>query len=216
VASRLGFPLTPVLPVHLSPVPGPLYTVLMGYKESPVGEARRRFCRRVGHLFAHFFAAHRPCVHAAISGGVDLVLPVPSSLRPGPASLARVEGLAELGVTAGGPSARWNPDVLRRACGSIGHMHPNPDAFAVPSTCRTSVAGARVLLLDDVYVSGSRAQSAAATLRRAGASSVLIVPLGRVIRPTMIAAHAAFLMDQPTGNGHGQRCLVAQTGAGKR
>jgi hypothetical protein len=123
--------------------------------------------------------------------------------------------LAERSLAACGPSARWEPDVLRRAAGSIGHMRPNPDAFAVPSTCRTTVAGARMLLLDDVYVSGSRAQSAATTLRRAGASSVLIVPLGRVIRPTMIAAHAAFLMDQPAANGHGARCLVAQTGAGR-
>jgi hypothetical protein len=95
-------------------------------------------------------------------------------------------------------------------------MRPNPRAFAVPSACRPAVSGARVLLLDDTYVSGSRAQSAAATLRRAGARSVLIVPLGRVIRPATFAAHAWFSAEQPTGNGHAPRCLVAQTGAGRR
>ena len=58
--------------------------------------------------------------------------------------------------------------------------------------CRRLVRGARVLLLDDTYVSGARSQSAAAALRLAGAVPV-IVPLGRVLRPDRIARHAAFL-----------------------
>ena len=56
-----------------------------------------------------------------------------------------------------------------------------------------AVAGARVLLLDDTYVSGARAQSAAAALARAGARCTLIAPLGRVLRPGRIALHAEFL-----------------------
>ena len=43
VARRLGLPLAPVVPARLCPLPSPLYTVLLGYKESPVAEARRRF-----------------------------------------------------------------------------------------------------------------------------------------------------------------------------
>ena len=57
----------------------------------------------------------------------------------------------------------------------------------------TLVIDARVVLLDDTYVSGSRAQSAAATLRRAGARSAVIVPVGRVLRPDRLPAHAAYL-----------------------
>ena len=52
---------------------------------------------------------------------------------------------------------------------------------------------ARVLLLDDTYVSGARAQSAAAALSLAAARSTLIVPLGRVLRPDRVALHADFL-----------------------
>ncbi len=48
-------------------------------------------------------------------------------------------------------------------------------------------------LLDDTYVSGARAQSAAAALRRAGATSVVIVAVGRVLRPDRSASHARFL-----------------------
>jgi hypothetical protein len=44
-------------------------------------------------------------------------------------------------------------------------------------------AGAGVLLLDDSWVSGASAQSAAAALRLAGASHVAIVVLGRHINP---------------------------------
>jgi hypothetical protein len=63
----------------------------------------------------------------------------------------------------------------------------------VPPTLRCRVAGTRLVLLDDTYVSGARSQSAAAALRRAGAASVVIVALGRVLRPDRVRAHATFL-----------------------
>ena len=201
------------MPVHLCPVPGPLYTVLMGYKESPVAEARRRFTARVGELFSTFFAEHRTCLVAAMGGGVDLVVPVPSSSRPGRASLERAEGLGDLAVATLGGGARWVPPLLRRSSGEIGHMHPNAQAFAVPDSWLPTVKRSRVLLLDDTYVSGARAQSAAAALRLSGARAVLIVPLGRVLRPERSALHAAFV-EQSTGGGHRPRCVAVQAGMG--
>jgi hypothetical protein len=202
-------------------VSGPLYAVLMGYKESPVHEVRRRLAGRVLERFAQLFATHRACVVAAIGGGVDLVLPVPSSSRPGPASLEGVEGLgdlavASLGAASLGTTVRWMPAALGRAGGEIGHMRPNARAFVVPRTAYARVSGARVLLLDDTYVSGSRAQSAAAALRLCGARAVLIVPVGRVLRPDRFGAHAAFVAAQPGGEGHPARCVLAQTRAGRR
>ena len=56
---------------------------------------------------------------------------------------------------------------------------PNPDRF-VPE--RTG-PGASVLLLDDSWVSGASAQSAAAALKRAGARHVAVVVLGRHVDP---------------------------------
>jgi hypothetical protein len=207
------------LPAHLCPVPGSLYTVLMGYKESPVDEARCRFAQLVFRLFADFFVTHRRCLAEATAAGVDLVLPVPSSARPGPTPLEAVEGLGALSVSSVFPGARWAPRVLRRADGGIGHMRPNARAFAVPDSRRAAVRGSRVVLLDDTYVSGARSQSAAAALRRAGARSVTVVPLGRVIRPERFAAHAAFMNGHPgavaAGDGHRARCRLVQTGAGK-
>ncbi len=200
------------MPVHLCPVPGPLYTVLVGYKESPVDEARRRFTVRLLELFSTFFAEHRKCLVAAMGGRVDLVLPVPSSSRPGQASLERAEGLGDLAVAALGGEARWVPRLLRRSVGEIGHMHPNTQAFAVPGPWLPTVDRSRVLLLDDTYVSGARAQSAAAALRLSGARAALIVPLGRVLRPEKSALHAAFVQERPAGDGHRSRCALAQAG----
>lgn len=96
-------------------------------------------------------------------------------------------------------------------------MRPNPHAFAVPASLRGAVHGSRVIVLDDIYVSGSRAQSAAAALRLSGATRVLIVPLGRVVRPDRLTTHAAFVGANGTdnGNGHTARCLMGGTGAGQ-
>jgi hypothetical protein len=191
----------------------------MGYKESPVDEARCRFARLVLRLFADFFVTHRRCLVEATAPGVDLVLPVPSSARPGPTPLEAVEGLGALCASPVFPGARWAPRVLGRADGGIGHMQPDARAFAVPDAWRAAVRGSRVVLVDDTYVSGARSQSAAAALRQAGARSITVVPLGRVIRPERFAAHAAFMKGHPgavaAGDGHRSRCRLVQTGAGK-
>jgi hypothetical protein len=196
VARRLGLPLTPVVPARLCPLPGPLYTVLLGFKEAPVAEARLRFGIVVRVLMREFLLIDGGRFEAAAGGPIDVVGLVPSTHRPGPVPLARVPGLAD-DVAGGMPSARWAPALLHRADnleGSppVAHMRPDPAAFTVSSTDRAALRGARVLLLDDTYVSGARSQSAAAALQRAGARTV-IGPLGRVLRPDRIALHAEFL-----------------------
>ena len=195
VARRLGRPLAPVVPARLCPLPGPLYAVLLGYKESPVAEARLRFGTIVRTLLRADLLG-RGRLEAAVGGPIDVVALVPSTHRPGPAPLALVAGVAEV-VARSLPAARWAPALLRRADLSdgwapVGHMRPHPSAFTVPPPDRAALRGARVLLLDDTYVSGARSQSAAAALREAGARTV-IGTLGRVLRPDRIALHADFL-----------------------
>jgi hypothetical protein len=90
---------------------------------------------------------------------------------------------------------------LCRTSQPVGHMRPSARAFVVPPTLRCRVAGRRLVLLDDAYVSGARSQSAAAALRRAAAASVVIVAVGRVLRPERVPAHAEFLVRRPPGDG---------------
>jgi hypothetical protein len=197
VARRLGRPLAPVVPARLCPLPGPLYTVLLGYKESPVAEARRRFGAMVRALVRSFLLGDGDRLDAMAGGAFDLVALVPSTHRPGVAPLGRVDGLGH-DVAAALPAARWAADLLQRADAPggpppVAHMRPDPAAFSLGAPGRLAVGGARVLLLDDTYVSGARSQSAAAALSRAGARCTLIAPLGRVLRPGRVALHAEFL-----------------------
>ncbi len=62
----------------------------------------------------------------------------------------------------------------------------NISRFAVGET----VDGANVLMLDDTWVSGGNAQSAAVALKRAGAARVAVVVLGRHVNPADPAAAA--------------------------
>jgi adenine/guanine phosphoribosyltransferase-like PRPP-binding protein len=215
VARRLRLPLALVMPVRLCPVPSPLYTVLMGYKESPVDLARRRFSRLVADHLTSYLDRHGPCVVTALGGPADVVLPVPSSARPSGAPLGHIAGLGMVATETLGRPVRWRPDLLRRSVAPVGHMRPHRSAFVVADP--VAVADARVVLLDDTYVSGSRAQSAAAALRRAGARSVVIVPVGRILRPDRLPAHAAYLARarrQGIGNDRCGRCVVGQEAAG--
>jgi hypothetical protein len=184
-----------VSPIRLCPLPGPLYTVLMGYKESPVPEARARFAPMVRCLFDGFLAAHAHCLTAAAP--VDFVLAVPSTARPSGPPLAALAGLEQ--IVGDRLGACWADDILCRGPGALAHMRPRRDGFLVPPTLRSAVRARHLLVLDDTYVSGARAQSAAAALRLAGAASVQIVAAGRVLRPDRVPAHADFLAHQRLG-----------------
>jgi predicted amidophosphoribosyltransferase len=59
---------------------------------------------------------------------------------------------------------------------------PRPDRFVVPIAHRPLVAGKHVLVVDDTWVSGDKAQSAALTLKAAGARCVTILCVTRWLR----------------------------------
>ena len=77
------------------------------------------------------------------------------------------------------PLAKQLRHTLTHIAGqSIGRREYNPAAFAPGPV---SVEGERVVLLDDTWVTGATAVSAAGALLRDGATSVAILPLARMV-----------------------------------
>jgi len=179
VAAYLPLPLAPVVPISTVTIPSPLYAALRGYKDAPVREARRRCAQMLAALLETFLAVHRSCLETLAGGMLGLRTAVPPTRRPGPPPLgALVRGL--------------HPGVLVRGAAILGHGRSAPCGFAVPPSTRFLVQGRRALLLDDTFTTGARAQSAAAALLAAGAVGVVIVVVGRVLRPDRNPRHAAY------------------------
>jgi hypothetical protein len=121
-------------------------------------------------LLLAFLADHGPCVwQRAGMPPPDLLAVVPTGAgRPGPHPLLRLVS----------PYLRLPNCPLALRPGRQGR-DLDLDRFRVP----TRPAGASVLLLDDTWVSGASAQSAAAALKLAGARHVAVVVLGRHVNP---------------------------------
>jgi len=87
---------------------------------------------------------------------------------------------------AGGPELAADWLVRRRRTPSQGHLGPTArernvrGAFAMRAG--RSVAGRRVVLIDDVMTTGATLEECARVLRRAGASSVGVLTLARALR----------------------------------
>lgn len=70
---------------------------------------------------------------------------------------------------------------------------PLPDRFVVPPTWVSTVAGRHVLVVDDTWVSGDKAQSAALALKAAGARVVTIICIARWLSWQYSAEHQALI-----------------------
>ncbi len=121
-------------------------------------------------LLLAFLHDHGACVwrHAGMPAPGRLAVVPTGCGRPGP------HPLLELSV----PYLRLPVTRLVIRPGEQGR-DPNANRFSAERTG----AGASVLLLEDTWVSGASAQSAAAALKRAGARHVAVVALGRHIDP---------------------------------
>ena len=69
--------------------------------------------------------------------------------------------------------------LLKRGSVEVGHNVASDEGFAVTAP----LEGERVLLVDDTFTSGARAQSAASAIKAGGGEVAAIVTVGRVINP---------------------------------
>lgn len=104
-----------------------------------------------------------------VAGGIDGIVVVPSTQRPPPHPLEDLVDSLKLGLP------RW--PMLERGAGTLGFRRPNQEGYRVIMSRKPS----RLLLLDDVYTTGSRLNSAAAALSQDNHTTVTALVLARRI-----------------------------------
>ncbi len=160
-----------VVPVALS-VKGEQWAYeLSSYKNSSNMSARSSLAVGIGAVLWRWLDAHEACAqgHASVHE-FPLVVPVPSTRNradhPLPDILSNIVK----------PTSARCADLLSsnpRYPGDSREAHD--DRFLVS----TQLTGEPVMIIDDQWTSGSRAQSAAAALKLAGSGPVAVVALGR-------------------------------------
>ncbi|TCK25429.1 hypothetical protein [Pseudonocardia endophytica] len=119
-------------------------------------------------------AIHGPCIAAAV-GWWDVMTFVPSERRPG-----KDHPVVELArhVFEHGRSV---DRVMLAPTENIAHFnrYPRRDIFALTPEFAAVVRGKHVLVVDDTWVSGGKAQSASLTLKAAGATRVTVLCVAR-------------------------------------
>ncbi len=160
-----------VAPIGYAVKGGQLAADLWRYKSEQPGAAEA--AARLRSLLSGFLREHagRVWQAAGMAGGPALAAVVPSGQgRPGAHPLRDI-----VASCAGLPMAELSvrpPEAARGRAVSTGWLRVNG-----------KVADTDVLLVDDTWVSGGSAQSAAAALKLAGARRVALVVLGRHVDP---------------------------------
>lgn len=173
--SQVTYPTARVVPISLSVTDGPLYDILKRYKYDSGSTSHMR-TKIIAATIARFYDSHASCLVRLAGREFDIVTTIPSTqpppvraIHPFNAAVAMIGSLREM----------YRPTALERGEGDIAHRHAVDDAFQT----RGSMTGHSVLLLDDTFVSGAHVQSAASTLRLAGATSVVALVVCRIIKP---------------------------------
>ena len=167
-----------VVPISYAPRGDQLALALRGYKDEYLYRTRYHHAMRLAAILWRFLLAHED--HVARASGAetfDVVTVVPSKTthndeaRPGLRTI--------VGTVVEHTASRFER-LLRPTDTQMVGRYFDPERYA---TSRR-VDGESVLLIDDTWVSGSSAQSAAAALRDAGAARVGCVVIGRWLTPS--------------------------------
>ncbi len=190
---QLRMPLAPVLAIAEYRTGDGLHRRLRGYKDAAVAEARHVYAAEVAGLVRSWLAADPTRLTLRFGSRWDVVATVPSTTRPGVAP-------TEVLVNQVPDLARGHRRLLVRGPEPTDHLLAARRGFEVPPEVNRSwLRSRRVLVFDDSITTGSRAQSAAAALRMAGARVVGVLAVGRAVGGA--AAHRPPPVATPAGLG---------------
>jgi predicted amidophosphoribosyltransferase len=163
IQMQLGQTLLPVSPIMMYRKPSEARDWLSHYKPNVEVDVDLRAVEILSAIVHEYLWA----LFRKVGPVVDAITVVPSSTRPPPHPL---ESLLQSEPTP------WPVErLLIRSSEPVGHNLANVAAY-VPMQ---DVAGSRVLLLDDVYTTGARAQSARSALLESGAEVPYLIAIGR-------------------------------------
>jgi hypothetical protein len=193
--TQLRRPCQTVVPISLSTIPGELHGVLRRYKDARCPRQRARDGKAIVELVARFLRRHEACL-AGEGEAFDLLTTVPSSRgRPGPHPLIQA-------IRIDPWLAARHQELLARGPARLGHARASDLGFSLSRP----VDGARILLLDDTWTTGARAQSAASALQSHGARVVAIVVVGRLVDPAHSPLARRWWRDQAAAPFNLDRC----------
>jgi predicted amidophosphoribosyltransferase len=152
--------------------PGPWYSSLVNYKHGSTNDYNL-----VSALIAAYLRAHEHQIRDLLGGDFSRIAVVPSTRgRPfNEHPLARAVGRSEAF------RSRLTDALSHVASATIARQEYKPAIYAANAG---AVEGQRVVLIEDLWVSGAKAVSAAGALLASGATSVAILPVAREIRPS--------------------------------
>jgi hypothetical protein len=187
LVGQLRLPLAPVTAVTPYRVGDGMHRLLRGYKDAPSVGARSASVARLATVLNRWLGEHRGTLLARTRGPWDLAVGVPSSHRrvgtPVDALLEAVPALA--------PTHR---PLLVRGSASTDHLVAARSGFAVSRVGDggPETRGLRVLVVDDSFTTGARAQSAVVALRMAGIRVAGVLVVGRAVTPEAAPWQAAY------------------------
>ncbi|MGB6182528.1 MAG: amidophosphoribosyltransferase [Rhodococcus sp. (in: high G+C Gram-positive bacteria)] len=172
--------------------------MLRQYKDDPSGDAMAQHRAVMQRMLFLGLIHHEACVGKGVGLPVNLRVCVPSlSGRVGPHPF---EVICD-NMNATGDNVR-----LRVAPGASAAREVRGDLFEVFP--EGAARGQHMLVLDDTWTTGSRAQSAAIALRRGGAKAVTVMTIGRWITPGFAEHIRTFVNSKLTTDYEPLRCPV--------
>jgi predicted amidophosphoribosyltransferase len=179
--------LTGLVPISYSHAGG-LESPLRAYKSH--GPEHRWLAAPLAALLGAFLDRHSHCISSRF-GPIDACCTVPYHPGNGRDFQPLVELVQHSGAWPNGQP--WRLDLVRKTRpGKLAKQALDADAFQATG----ALTGARVLVIDDTFTSGTTLASVASALRRAGADGVVGLTLGRQLNPAWHPESAPVLAEQ--------------------